>query len=128
MGADKVFYESQIDWHSAMRFDLAFVAKAGAYLLHRTVSCVKSGGRIVSTFDELSEGEVGIYGISFTRMWVENSADDLNKVFGLFNENQLIIPIDSVYPLEDIQLAHKRSEQYKAVGKIVLTVDPKVKY
>ncbi|KFI13150.1 NADP-dependent oxidoreductase [Vibrio coralliilyticus] len=128
LGADEVHDESLIDWHSTMRFDLAFVAKAGAYLLHRTVSCVKSGGRIVSTFDELSEGEVGIYGISFTRMWVENNADDLSNVLSLFNENQLTIPIDTVYPLEDIQLAHKRSEQYKAVGKIVLTVDPKLKY
>ncbi|NRB68304.1 MAG: NADP-dependent oxidoreductase [Vibrio sp.] len=128
LGADEVHDESQTDWHSTMRYDLAFVAKAGAYLLHRTVSCVKSGGRIVSTFDELSEGEVGIHGISFTRMWVENSAEDLDKVLDLFNKNQLIIPIDTVYPLEDIQRAHQRSEQYKAVGKIVLTIDPTLKY
>lgn len=28
-GADEVHDESLIDWHSTMRFDLAFVAKAG---------------------------------------------------------------------------------------------------
>ncbi|MCG9596330.1 NADP-dependent oxidoreductase [Vibrio sp. Isolate25] len=128
LGADEVYSEAQKDWHSSMRYDIAFVAKGGMDLLHRTVPCVKAGGRIVSTFDELSESDVGTNGATFTRMWVENNADDLNKVLALFNEHQLTIPIDTVYPLEDIQLAHKRSEQYKAVGKIVLTVDSKLKY
>ncbi|NOI79534.1 NADP-dependent oxidoreductase [Vibrio tubiashii] len=128
LGADEVYDEQLPEWHASMRYDLAFVAKPGVYLLHRTVSCVKSGGAIVSTFDELAEGEVGIYGIAFNRMWVENSAHDLEQVVNLIKENQLKVPIDTVYPLEDIQSAHRRSEQYQAVGKIVLVIDPTRKF
>jgi len=128
LGADEVYDEQLPEWYASMRYDLAFVAKPGVYLLHRTVSCVKSGGAIVSTFDELAEGEVGIYGIAFNRMWVENSAKDLEQVVNLIKDNQLKVPIDTVYPLEDIQSAHRRSEQYQAVGKIVLVIDPTRKF
>ncbi|MCG9579443.1 NADP-dependent oxidoreductase [Vibrio tubiashii] len=128
LGADEVYDEQSPEWHASMRYDLAFVAKPGVYLLHRTVSCIKSGGAIVSTFDELAEGEVGIYGIAFNRMWVENSAKDLEQVVNLIKENKLKVPIDTVYPLEDIQSAHRRSEQYQAVGKIVLVIDPTRKF
>jgi len=128
LGADEVYVESDSGWHSSMHYDLAFVAKSGSYLLHRTIPCVKSGGVIVSTFDELPEEEVGIYGIAFQRMWVENSAHDLDQVVNLVEQHKLNIPIDTVYPLEEIQNAHRRSEQYQAVGKIVLAIDPTLKF
>lgn len=128
LGADEVFNERDLEWQSSNQYDVAYVAKPGIELLAETVCCVKSGGSIVSTFDEIAQQQVATHGIAFTRMWVENSGQDLQKLVQLVEEKALKIPLDSVYPLEEIQLAHLRSEQYQAVGKIVLVVDPLLKY
>lgn len=128
LGADEVFNERDLEWQSSNQYDVAYVAKPGIELLAESACCVKSGGSIVSTFDEIAEQQVATHGISFTRMWVENSAADLEQLVQLVKEKAVKIPIDSVYPLEEIQTAHLRSEQHKAVGKIVLVVDPLLKY
>jgi len=124
LGADECYVEGDNEWANLGYFNLAFVAKPGATLLERTVRTVQSGGRVISTFDEIPDAQTSMHGIAFTRMWVENSKDDLDEVLSLVENNQLFIPVDSVWPLEQIQHAHQRSEQYQALGKIVLIVDP----
>lgn len=124
LGADEFHVEGDNEWASLGYFDLAFVAKPGAALLEKTVSSVQSGGRLISTFDEIPDAQTSVHGIAFSRMWVENNKEDLDSVLNLVASHQLFVPIDSVWPLEQIQHAHQRSEQYLALGKIVLIVDP----
>lgn len=48
---------------------------------------------------------------------------DLDFLLALVKAGELIPWIDSVFPLEDIEAAHRRAEEYHTEGKILLRID-----
>lgn len=127
-GADEVYTETDPSWSGTARFDIALVAKTGDDLIRRTLHAVKQGGQVVSTFDEIPAAQAQQAEIEFTRMMVMPSRESLEAVLSLVSSGSVLTPIDTIYPLDDIQTAHERVETFQAVGKIVLTVDPIFKY
>lgn len=104
--------------------DLVFAAMGGDNILPRSLSLIKPGGRLVSTFDEIPDEQSSAKNVQFIRMWVKPSQRDLINIREQIEQGKLKIKIDSVYPLEQAKLAHERCENQLAVGKIVLNVNP----
>lgn len=53
----------------------------------------------------------------------ELTAEFVKKAMPLFTQNKIKAVIDSVYPLEEIQHAHRHMEANKNIGKIILHLD-----
>ncbi|OUS24246.1 Zn-dependent oxidoreductase [Gammaproteobacteria bacterium 45_16_T64] len=106
--------------------DLVFAAVGGNDILPRSLKTLNKGGRLISTFDEIPHQQAEDAGATFIRMWVEPSAEDLAGIGELIDQNKIHVFLDSVYPLEHAKHAQERSESGKAVGKIVLNINPAV--
>jgi NADPH:quinone reductase-like Zn-dependent oxidoreductase len=125
LGADTfIDYRKELFEDKATDVDLVFAAMGGNDILPRSLKTLKSGGRLVSTFDEIPHVEASALGIEFIRMWVKPSQHDLVILKDQLEQGLLRVKIDSIYPWEQVKLAHERSENQLAVGKIVLNIDP----
>jgi len=103
---------------------VAFATVGGNAILNRSEGIIMDEGSLVSTFDHLEEGQVLERGISFTRMMVTQNRDQLSHIADLIDAGKIAVAVDSVYPLDHAVQAHLRSESARAVGKIVLNVNP----
>ncbi len=127
LGSDEFIDYQKIEFEEAVEpVDLVFAAVGGNNILPRSLHVIKPGGHLISCFDEMPESTASQQGITYKRMWVQPSQSDLNKIAHLIDTNAIQVPIDSVYPLEHVQQAHQRSESARAVGKIVLNLNPAV--
>lgn len=103
---------------------VAFATVGGDNILNRSEKIILDGGALVSTFDHLDEGQILSRDISFSRMMVTQNKDQLTHIADLIDQGKIAVAIDSIYPLDHAQQAHLRSESARAVGKIVLNVNP----
>ena len=55
-------------------------------------------------------------------MLQKSSSKDLEILKDLFEEEKLSSVIDSVYPLDNVSVAHRRAEEYSTEGKIIIKV------
>ncbi len=53
---------------------------------------------------------------------MKSKASDLDIISGMISDGKIRIFIDSVYPLERIEEAHRKAEEYHTNGKIVLEI------
>lgn len=127
LGADEFIDYTQAPFEEHVQdIDLVFAAVGGNEILPRSLTTLKDGGRLVSTFDEMPHQTAEDAGVTFTRMWVTPDGSDLATIKERIDNHQLTVFIDSVYPLEHAKYAQHRSESGKAVGKIVLNLNPTV--
>jgi len=123
LGADEFIDYTSTNFEEVLSdLDLVFVARGGTDILEKSLEVLKSGGQMVSTLDELDEQLKEKSNINFTRMWVQPSLEDLNVIKEEIDNDNIKVAIDSVYSFEQAQDALKRSESYKAVGKIVINI------
>ncbi len=123
LGADEFIDYTSTNFEEVLSdLDLVFVARGGADILEKSLAVLKSGGQMVSTLDELDVELKEKSNINFTRMWVQPSLEDLNAIKEQIDNAKMKVVIDSVYSFEEAQDALKRSESYKAVGKIVINI------
>ena len=123
LGADEFIDYTSTNFEEVLSdLDLVFVARGGADILEKSLAVLKSGGQMVSTLDELDVELKEKSNINFTRMWVQPSLEDLNAIKEQIDNAKMKVAIDSVYSFEEAQDALKRSESYKAVGKIVINI------
>jgi len=106
--------------------DLVFAAAVGAVggddIVTRSLQVIKSGGHLISLFDEIDEALALERGITYHKLMVQPNAADLTQIKELLEQGQVKVHLDSLFPLADAQLAHQRSESKRTVGKIVLQV------
>lgn len=123
LGADEfIDYKTQDFSQTVKDIDLVLAAVGGQDTLQKSLTVLAQNGRLVSTLDELDSNTVIPNNIYFNRMWVQPDGNDLRKIAELIEADKLKIHLDAVYPLEDVQVAHQRSEAGKATGKIVLNI------
>ncbi|ALG69408.2 NADP-dependent oxidoreductase [Beggiatoa leptomitoformis] len=92
----------------------------GGGALYAGQTCVKKGGVLVSIVEQLPEEQK--YPFDFHYVFVEPNVMQLEHICQLFEQEQLQIHIDAVYPLADVAKAHEVSELLHTRGKIVLRV------
>jgi NADPH:quinone reductase-like Zn-dependent oxidoreductase len=106
--------------------DMVFAAVGGNNILLRAQKIIKDHGCLVSTFDDLVDGQIPERHITFSRMWVKQNREQLMAISDLIDQRKIRVTLDSVYPLEHAVQAHLRSESARAVGKIVLNIHPSI--
>lgn len=100
--------------------DLVFVISSGGDLVKRALNVVRPGGTVVSTLDDIAADEWDANQVTFKRMWVQPSADDLTIIANMIDQGQVQVRLDRVYTLAQASDALARSEAQLAVGKIVI--------
>ena len=123
LGADEfIDYQTQDFTKEVKDVDLVLAALGGQENLLKSLTVIKAGGRLISTLDELDANTSTPNDIHFSRMWVQPDGNDLAKIAELIEADKIKVHLDAIYPLEDVQAAHQRSETGKATGKIVLNI------
>lgn len=127
IGADRVInYEKESVLPDTPTYDLILDAH-GSLSFSNARKALREGGQLVSTLPSVEKvfwlfaskftGNKGIHIIS-----VKPNPTDLSELRTLIDEGMIKPVIDSVYPLEDIDEAHRKSEEGHAGGKIVVSV------
>ncbi|MFD5586102.1 MULTISPECIES: NADP-dependent oxidoreductase [unclassified Streptomyces] len=88
----------------------------GGDALQASVTLLAPGGRLAS----IADPEVLAYGGRY--FWVRPDADDLRKLSDLAEQGVVSVHIDETFPLEQAADAHRRSQEGRTRGKIVVTV------
>jgi len=124
LGADEfIDYKTENFEDIAKDMDLVLVISSGGDLVKRAFSVVKENGYVVSTLDDADADFVASTGVNFSRMWVKPDGNDLAIIGNMIDNGDVQIHIDSIYPLEKVNDAIKRSEAQVAVGKIIVEVN-----
>lgn len=123
LGADLIIDYQQDDWHAQLpAIDLAFDLVGGdsGLLLAQTLS---SNTRLV-TVPTLSAAAIieqaTARGLQASGMLVETNVAQLDEMFTLLSEKQLVVHVAQRFALKDAQLAHQQIETGRTQGKIVL--------
>ena len=73
-------------------------------------------------YGEFHREQAAEAGITFKSGQVHSSGAELEELARVIDEGRVRVAIDSVFPIADAVLAHKRAEQGHVQGKIVLRV------
>jgi NADPH:quinone reductase-like Zn-dependent oxidoreductase len=89
----------------------------------RFLRTLKRGGSLFPVyFGEFDPEENADLGVTVTGTQVRSNGAQLAEIARLVEDGTIRVAIDSTYPLEEAQAAHKRAAQGHIQGKIVLTV------
>ncbi|WP_225000276.1 NAD(P)-dependent alcohol dehydrogenase [Cesiribacter sp. SM1] len=127
LGADRVVnYEEESPLPNTPTYDLIFDAH-GTMSFSKARKALREGGQFVSTLPSVDKvfwsvaskvmGDQGSHIIQ-----VKVNPTDLSELRTLIDDGQIKPFIDSVFPLEDIDEAHRKSEEGHASGKIVVSL------
>jgi NADPH:quinone reductase-like Zn-dependent oxidoreductase len=127
MGADHVIdYTSEDVLGAEETYDLFFdvVANQTFFQVRHTL---KPGGMYVPTLPSFQSMGLGpLINLFFSQKVkvfdCKASSDDLNALKGMVEAGALKPIIEIIYPLQQVRLAHARSERGHVVGKLVLTI------
>ncbi len=132
IGADHVLDPANQDWWKEVKSitdgngaDVVF-ENVGQSTWNQSLLALARGGRL-TTCGATSGSEVSI---ELKRLFFKNqqiigstmgSTTLLNHLMQPFSARDLVPLIDSVYPFEELAMAHERMESRRAIGKIVIT-------
>ena len=127
LGADRVInYEKEAVLPDSPTYDLIIDAH-GTLSFTKARKALREGGQFVSTLPSaekvfwlLASKVIGNKGMHIIA--VKPNPTDLSELRAFIDEGNIKPVIDSVYPLEDIDEAHRKSEDGHAGGKIVIAL------
>ena len=127
IGADRVInYEKEDVLPSTPTYDLILDAHGGLSY-GKARKALREGGQMVSTLPSPK----GIFWLLFSKVqgsknlhfiMVNSNPTDLSELRTFIDDGQVKPVIDSVFPLEDIDEAHRKSEEGHPGGKIVVSL------
>lgn len=121
LGADEVIDYTQQNVADLEDMDVVFDTLGGDALA-QSWGVLKAGGRLVSIVATPDEAIAKQHDVSAHFVFVQPSAEQLNAIAALIDDNKLSVVIDTIYALEQIKEAHALSETGRARGKIVLSM------
>ncbi|MES2821945.1 MAG: NAD(P)-dependent alcohol dehydrogenase [Pseudomonadota bacterium] len=134
LGADEVIDYNTQDPLSLLRDVSVFFDVIGRSSLAKTRSCLREGGRYITTIPSLPTLGTAVGsglrrafklgdGKSAHMVLVRAHGKDLEALGQLMAANRLRSVIEAVYPLEEAPAAHQRSRSWRVRGKLVLRID-----
>jgi NADPH:quinone reductase-like Zn-dependent oxidoreductase len=127
LGADEfIDYRSVAFEHVLTDMDMVFATVGGNQVLPRSLGIIRAGGHLVSTFDEIPASLAEAHRVHYQRIFVQPDGEALAMLADWIEQGRLSVTLDSVYPLAQVREAQARSEAARAVGKIVLMVQPEM--
>lgn len=125
-GADKVIdYKESSPFVGDEKYDVIFDC-VGAYSYSQSKEYLTKHGIYIATLPSPSLIFNSLIS-KFTRkkakiILLQKNKKDLDAITQFIEENKLKTHIDSEFNLQDVGLAHQRSESHRAVGKIIINV------
>jgi putative PIG3 family NAD(P)H quinone oxidoreductase len=139
LGADRAINYQEEDFVEIIKSEYSGVDvvldMVGGDYIERNMKCLKASGRMVSiAFLRGSKQEIKFGSLLMKRLqWigstlrsrsVEEKAEIIAKMHQelepLWQHNQLLPVIDSIFPLKEVEKAHKKMQQNLNIGKILL--------
>lgn len=126
-GADKVIdYKENSPFASEEKYDVIFDCVA-AYSYSQAKEYLTKHGIYIATLPSPSL----IFNSLISKLtrkkakmiFLQKNKNDLDTITQFIEENKLKTHMDSEFNLQDVGLAHQRSESHRAVGKIIINVD-----
>ena len=121
LGADEVIDYTQDYFSKLEDLDIVFDTIGGA-VLEKSWGTLKKDANLVSVAEVPSEELAATHGVNAAFCFVQANTEQLSKIAILIDSGELKVEVDSVYRLEDIAQAHKKSESGHVRGKIVIQV------
>jgi len=128
LGVDKTFDYTKGDFCNQLKasapqgVDVVYDC-VGGESLQRAHHCLKAGGRLVSICSPKGDADLlAEKNAQFYYVFVEPNVPQLQYIQFLIESNQLKVPVDEVYALEDVANVHKKSELLHTTGKMVFKI------
>jgi NADPH:quinone reductase-like Zn-dependent oxidoreductase len=121
LGADEVIDYSKQDFSKLNNLDIVFDTMGGE-ILKKSWPTLKRGGRLISIAEVPSEELAAKREVSASFCFVQANAGQLSKIAKLIDSGDISVEVDSVFRLDDIVNAHKKSESGHTRGKIVIQI------
>ena len=122
LGADEIIdYQHQRFEEIAHDIDLVFDLIAGE-TQERSWSVLKPGGIIVSTLSQPNEETARERQARGSRFLAEPNSDQLGEIARLIDDGSVRPVVAAVFPLAEVQAAHRKVEQGGLRGKAVLRI------
>lgn len=122
LGCDQVIdYKSERIEDVARGVDLCLDLVGGG-LQKRAFSCVKRGGRLVSTVEPPDEKAAAERGVSAGFFMMKPDAEQLRELAAKIEAGDLVVEVAKVLPLEQAAQAEELNRKQQVDGKIVLRV------
>jgi NADPH:quinone reductase-like Zn-dependent oxidoreductase len=124
LGADKVIdYENQLFENETGNVDLVYDLIAGETLDRSWQVLKEKGGRIVSTLDHSgAQRQARLHHARWTHMVVTAKSEQLTQIARLVAADKVILHVAKIFPLAQIQAAHRLVEDGHFRGKVLLKV------
>lgn len=136
LGADEVLDYTQVDIFKSGCYDVIFDS-VGKSEFRQARRALKAGGQYLTTvlsarilWQNLWSSKFGAYRARFAATGLrsaEQKQRDLDILLGLVKAEALKVVIDRVYPLEEIQEAHRYVDRGHKKGNVVVTMAPELK-
>jgi NADPH:quinone reductase-like Zn-dependent oxidoreductase len=89
----------------------------------RAYRTLKPGGRLVSSVGEPPQEEAERLGIQASSFYAQPHVDQLREIAAWIDAGDIVVRLDSTFPLHQAQAALERKQREKTQGKIVLQVN-----
>lgn len=136
LGAEQVLDYTQDAIFESGSYDIIFDS-VGKSEFREAQRALKAGGQYLTTvlsgkilWQNLWTSKFGAYRARFAATGLRNpqqKQQDLNTLLQLVKDEALKVVIDRIYPLEDIQHAHRYVDQGHKKGNVVVTLAPELK-
>jgi NADPH:quinone reductase-like Zn-dependent oxidoreductase len=121
LGADEVIDYTQQDFSKLADLDIVFDT-IGGQVLEKTWATLKKGGCLISIAEIPNEELAAEHEVRASFCFVQPNASQLSKIADLIDSGDITVEVDSVFRLDDIAIAHDKSESGHTRGKIVIQI------
>ena len=121
LGADQVIDYTLQDFSKLVDLDIVLDTMGGK-VLENSWATLNKGGRLISIAEVPNEELAAIHEVSANFCFVQANSGQLSEVSNLIDSGEITVEIDSVFSLNEIAKAHKKSESGHTRGKIVIQI------
>lgn len=127
IGVDKVIDYKKEKFEDVVDPLDAALDAMGGQILYRSITCVKTGGRVVclpsSTKDDPEALRIAKEnGIELIWPMMHPDGEEMQIIARLLEEKKLKVRVDKIFTLDQIQWAHKAIETHGTDGKVIVKV------
>ncbi len=122
LGADEVIDYTKENFEDELEdLDMVFDTLGGEDQ-QKSISVLKSGGRIISIVSDEFEAEAKEKNIRLERFMASSNSEQLDEIAELIQQNSVVPVVSAVYSLEEASQALRLSKDGHVQGKLVLRV------
>jgi NADPH:quinone reductase-like Zn-dependent oxidoreductase len=123
VGLDQVILPQETPFEEVVTNCDVVLNLADQALSTRAYRTLKPGGRLVSSVGEPPQEEAERLGIQASFFYAQPRVDQLREIAAWIDAGDIVVRLDSTFPLHQAQVALERKQREKTQGKIVLRIN-----